>query len=332
MPTPVLICDDSGLARKQLASSLPAHWDVSVNFAAGGAEALAAVEAGQGEILFLDLNMPQMDGFEVLEAIRARDLPTMVIVVSGDIQPEARERVLKLGALDFLKKPVDAARVAETLARFGLYTAGAGSAGETRAVDLTVESDDAYREIANIALGRAADLLARLLGVFVKMPVPRVLRLDGAALRARVGDLTAGDGVWSIGQGFVGTGLSGEALLVFRNPDFADIAALLKHPGAPDEPARIELLTDIANILIGASLQGIADQLDLKFNQGHPAVLGRGARIGPPPRQNGVHWSGLLGLEMDYAIEQHRVEGVLMLVFTPQSVATLGERLSYLSG
>ena len=107
MATPVLICDDSNMARKQCARSLPDGWPVDISFAANGEEGVAAIKEGKAELLLLDLNMPVMDGYEVLEAIRAQDLETMVVVISGDIQPEARSRVKQLGAIDFIKKPVD---------------------------------------------------------------------------------------------------------------------------------------------------------------------------------------------------------------------------------
>jgi len=54
-------------------------------------------------MVFLDLTMPEMDGYEVLENIKAQNYKAVVIVISGDIQPDARERVLKLGALELLK-------------------------------------------------------------------------------------------------------------------------------------------------------------------------------------------------------------------------------------
>lgn len=120
MAIPLLICDDSGLARKQVARALPNGWDVDITFATNGLEALTAIRAGQGDIVFLDLTMPEMDGFGVLERIRAEDLKTVVIVISGDIQPIARERVMRLGALDFIKKPVDSDRLTATLETFGL--------------------------------------------------------------------------------------------------------------------------------------------------------------------------------------------------------------------
>lgn len=122
MSTSVLICDDSSFARKQVQRALPAGWDVEVHFAGNGEEALAAIRAGQGEVVFLDLTMPVMDGYAVLETIKAEDLPSVVIVISGDIQPEALNRVKKMGALEFIKKPVDQARLSQVLRDFGIHT------------------------------------------------------------------------------------------------------------------------------------------------------------------------------------------------------------------
>ena len=120
MSTPVLICDDSSFARKQMARALPENWDVSITYAENGEEGLTAIRSGQGEVVFLDLTMPVMDGYGVLEAIRTEDLPSMVIVVSGDIQPEAQERVKKLGAMDFIKKPTDKSKILNVLQQYGI--------------------------------------------------------------------------------------------------------------------------------------------------------------------------------------------------------------------
>ena len=116
----LLICDDSKMARKQVARSLPAEWEVDISYATNGSEALVLIKEGKAEIMFLDLTMPVMDGYQVLEQIRKEDLNTMVIVISGDIQPDARDRVLRLGAMEFIKKPVDSDKILEVLSKFGL--------------------------------------------------------------------------------------------------------------------------------------------------------------------------------------------------------------------
>ena len=55
MTTRVLICDDSSLARKQMARTLPANWNADVTFAVDGRDALEKLRAGAGELMFLDL-------------------------------------------------------------------------------------------------------------------------------------------------------------------------------------------------------------------------------------------------------------------------------------
>ena len=120
MGIPLLICDDSGMARKQVARSLPEGWEVDIEYAANGMEGLEAIRQGKGEMVFLDLTMPQMDGYEVLQKIREENHKSVVIVISGDIQPEAMQRVKSLGALDFIKKPVDKDKLHAVLHEFGL--------------------------------------------------------------------------------------------------------------------------------------------------------------------------------------------------------------------
>lgn len=120
MAIKVLICDDSSFARKQMARALPPEWEVEVHFAGDGLEGLDVIRAGNGEVVFLDLTMPNLDGYGVLEAIRKEDLPAMVIVVSGDIQPDAQDRVKKLGAMAFIKKPIDAEKARAILTEFGI--------------------------------------------------------------------------------------------------------------------------------------------------------------------------------------------------------------------
>jgi len=83
-------------------------------------EGLAAIREGKGEMVFLDLTMPEMDGYGVLENVFNEGLNAMIIVISGDIQPEARDRVMKFGAIDFIKKPVSKEKLEEVLAQYGL--------------------------------------------------------------------------------------------------------------------------------------------------------------------------------------------------------------------
>lgn len=122
MALPVLICDDSSFARKQMKRALPEGWDIEVTFASNGLEGLDAIREGKGEVVFLDLTMPEMDGYGVLENIRKEDLNAMIIVVSGDIQPDAQARVKSLGAMAFVKKPIDKEKATQILTEFGILS------------------------------------------------------------------------------------------------------------------------------------------------------------------------------------------------------------------
>ena len=119
MSFPVLICDDSALARKQMARSLPATLNADVTFAIHGKNALEELAQKEFKLMFLDLTMPEMDGFETLENMKRLGIQTPVVVVSGDIQPMMQEKVMSLGALGFIEKPIKRDVLTSVLQRFG---------------------------------------------------------------------------------------------------------------------------------------------------------------------------------------------------------------------
>ena len=93
---------------------------VEITQAANGIEALAAYRAGHVDVMFLDLTMPDMDGYQVLETLRKEDLNCLVIVVSADIQEKAQERVLAMGAIAFIRKPITAEGLRDVLKQYGV--------------------------------------------------------------------------------------------------------------------------------------------------------------------------------------------------------------------
>lgn len=368
MSTNLLICDDSNMARKQVARSLPDGWDVDVSFANNGFEGIAAIKAGKGDILLLDLNMPEMDGYQVLEEILRQDLPTLVIVISGDIQPEAHQRVKSLGALDFIQKPVNKEKLTEILQSYGVFTQDElvaqvvktltpASPASTVAkpadkplpplakstpivktvmtepsVDIKIDNDirDCYQEIANVAMGQAGDLLARLLDVFVVLPIPNVNLIEVSELTMALSDVASQEKTSGVCQGFIGAGVSGEALLILNDSSFKDIASLMNYHESLDKNSELELLMDMANLLIGACLSGISSQLDMQFSQGHPIVLGQHRKVAELIATNSNRWKKTLAIEISYSIENYPIKCDLLLLFTESSISTLNNKISYL--
>ena len=294
--------------------------------------------------MFLDLNMPVMDGYQTLEAIIENDLQSMVIVVSGDIQPEAHKRVKALGAIEFIKKPISPEALASTLENFGLYAPSAqkvesdqesppppaGRSEQELADAGTVQYRDAIQEIANVAMGQAADLLARLLDVFVKLPIPNVNILEVSELKMALSHAEQDSTFSAVCQGFIGSGIAGEALLIFSDSSYADMATLLKHEGELTDTVQLELIMDIASILVGACTNGIAQQLDISFSQGHPMVLGQHVKVGDLIKTNETRWKQTLAIEITYEIENYDITCDLLLLFTEDSIDNLNTRLSYL--
>jgi len=120
MAVPITVVDDSKISRKMVIRALPKDWAVDITQAENGEEALTAYREGKAEVMFLDLTMPVMDGYQVLEHLQKEQLNTFVIVISADIQPEAQQRVKKLGAMAFIKKPVKTEDIETVLREYGI--------------------------------------------------------------------------------------------------------------------------------------------------------------------------------------------------------------------
>jgi len=330
MSLPVLICDDSALARKSIARSLPKDWDISVSFAENGEQGVEAIRQGKGDIVFLDLNMPVMDGYQVLETICKDDLPAIVIVISGDIQPEAHKKVRDLGAIDFIQKPIHQEELVSLLASYGIYKAGSHHSLEVEEPQANISLRDAMQEVSNIAMGRAGDLLARLLDVFVLLPIPNVNTLETSELHMALSSIASNDNVSAVSQGFISSGISGEALIIFHDSSFKDMAKLLKYDDKLNDHIEIEVMNDTSNILIGAFLNGLADQLDIHFSQGQPNVLGQHCHVDDLIKAREAHWQKTLAIEVNYAIENYNIKCDLLLLFTEDSIDTLTNKIGYL--
>lgn len=326
----VLICDDSNMARKQLVRALPADWPVTLSQAENGQLGLDLIRQQSIQVVFLDLTMPVLDGYGVLAALQREQLHTKVIVISADVQEEAVKRVLELGALAFLEKPVDPELLLSTLKRLSLYPVDtcAPQAAQPE-VEFQVSFREAFSEIVNVAMGLAAAKLAQVLGVFVRLPVPNVNILEVGELHMALLDAHNDQHLTAICQGYIGGGISGEALLIFYDSEVADVAKLMRWH-SDQEVSSVEMLLDLSGLLIGACLSSLASQLDIDFSQGHPQVLGQHVPIDQMLHVNQKRWRKMLAVEISYGIEGHHIRFDLLLLFTEDSIPLLQKRLAYL--
>lgn len=335
MSLPVIICDDSSFARKQAERTLPEGWRGDVTFCENGREAIRAVLEGKGDFMLLDLTMPVMNGFEVLEYIRTHDLPTVVVVVSGDIQEDSYKRVMALGALAFIKKPIDQNVIRGLLTDFGLYSEPQETLPEF--IDFSAPSptenagsiglNERLGEISNVAMGRAADLLSSVIDSRVEISIPKVNVIESTELEMMLHSTTH-ESVVVVNQGFIGRRIAGETLVVVEQHDIPEMAALMGYTGELDRSLTCELVIEVANILVGAFLKGFSGQLDINLSQGQPEII-----IHNNNDENAITLRGntnsILAIELSYTLGIDNVRFDQLVLFTESSQPELTSLIEY---
>ena len=327
----VIVCDDSRFARQQLIRGLPAGLAREVLTASNGEEALKLLRAGQGELLFLDLNMPGLDGYQVLEAIRREELNVLVIVVSGDIQAQAHQRILELGALAFVQKPLNNDQLLSLLERFGLMPASdetPTSCPIPPAQELApVSYQESLQEIVNIAMGQAARQLADLLNLFIHLPIPKVQLSTSQRIHQQLDAWLEMPSSMVVSQGFVGSSIAGECLIHFEEQDICRIAPLLGFDEG-DVLDRQSLLIELSSMLAGTLLLGLSDLLGLRFSRSHPALL---TQSGDGILAQQEQAQKILSVSLTYTIPAQQISCTLLLLLTDTSLSALERRLSLIA-
>lgn len=105
----ILVVDDSKVMREMIVACLRSLGGARFSHAASGLEAIERISLSSFDLVFLDLNMPDIGGLEVVQFIREQEslraLPIIVVTTRGD--HDSRERALAAGATRFMTKPFD---------------------------------------------------------------------------------------------------------------------------------------------------------------------------------------------------------------------------------
>lgn len=164
----VIVVEDEPAPRRLLIKLLSAHADVRVVGTCGhGREAVSVIRQAPADLVFLDVKMPELDGFGVIEAVGAELMPPVVFVTAFD---DFAVRAFDVHALDYLVKPFSDARFEATLQRARRRLVELGAAGRARLVvklgtrSLVVSTDEidwieAQDYCALIHVGGAAHLV-----------------------------------------------------------------------------------------------------------------------------------------------------------------------------
>jgi two-component system LytT family response regulator len=154
MPLNILLVDDEPLARAGLRVLLERDADVgAIQEARDGKEALAAIRAERPDLLFLDVQMPEMDGFEVVRQIGSAEMPPVVFVTAHD---QYAIQAFEFNAIDYLLKPVTEERFARALDRVKERLKFSSATEDSRQIRYLLESLAAPRRYVKRLAVRAA--------------------------------------------------------------------------------------------------------------------------------------------------------------------------------
>jgi two-component system, LytTR family, response regulator len=156
-----LVVDDEPLARSNLAVLLRQDPEIaSISECGSGKEAVAEIRRSKPDLVFLDVQMPECDGFDVLELLGG-DLPQAIVFVTA--YDEYALRAFEAGALDYLLKPFDNARFDRALDRAKQrITRGQDLPGKTDRLAIKSAGQVAFVKISEIDWIEAADYYACL--------------------------------------------------------------------------------------------------------------------------------------------------------------------------
>lgn len=264
----VLICDDSALARKSLSRCIAELEHLNIQYAEDGNEALAILVEQNIDVLFLDLTMPIMDGYEVLTALPVSKHPTKVVVVSGDVQLAAQQRCMQLGAYAFIEKPLKPDVARPLFENLNLRYHDPRSHGSTSP---SIDPLSKFREITNVALGRGAAILSDHFGQFIQIPIPHVGVLSCGELTMMLEDVLHREGSVAVAQRFVGGGIHGEALVCMRGEHIPKMGEQLSYKVG--EYTFNEVVLNIANLLVSSYLISLSEQINVPFSLRQPSVI-----------------------------------------------------------
>jgi len=191
-----------------------------------------------------------------------------------------------------------------------------------RELMLTDDQKEALQEIANIGMGQAGSTIAQVLGEFVQLSIPRILIVPPEEVPTAL--------AWTIGEATVSTvrqafhsGMRGEALVIFGQHRCNDLADLMGYEHDLDHAAEIELLLDVSNILVGACLGGIAEQLQLSIGFSAPSLMADALPLEQLLQGKPVPWTTALLVEVNFRLEKRCFACHLVILMPEEEIRSL---------
>lgn len=192
---------------------------------------------------------------------------------------------------------------------------------------LTTEQKEALQEIANIGMGQAGASIARVLDEFVHLSVPRIVILSPEQMPAAL-NKSVGDGLVTVVRQAFHSQIRGEALVVFGEDGCRDLADLMGYEDQLDRAGEIEILLDITNLLVGACLAGIAEQLRAHIGFSAPSLMADRVPVDRILKAEALPWSTALLVEVQFRLDQRSFASHLLLLVPEDEIQSVAAALN----
>jgi len=191
---------------------------------------------------------------------------------------------------------------------------------------LTQDQQEALQEIANIGMGQAGSSIAQVFDHFVQLSVPRILVLAPEDMADALDKLVDIGQITAVRQAFHSR-MRGEAIVLYGAQRCNDLADLMGYEQKLDHIAEIELLLDVTNILVGACLGGIAEQLNSDIGFSAPSLMADRVPAEALLRAEDVSWRSALLVEVNFRLEQRSFACHLVILMAEEEIRTMAEAL-----
>ena len=262
----ILVVDDARLSRNVIVNMIRKAGH-EVLTATNGREGLEKALAEKPDLIFSDMLMPVMDGLEMLEALRDKNVQAPVFMLTANIQETTRQQSFKLGASGFINKPIKEEELLKAIAKFEQTQAQAGMAA-------TEDQLDGLKEIVNIGIAQAASVLNEMVDSHIELEVPAILIVDPLNPEKSLSAL--GQGKHSCVQLTFSGSFSGSSMLVFPSESAVKLVFALtgKTPGSTDLDAVMAgTLNEVGNIVVNSVMGAICNMLNKHLDYSLPDYL-----------------------------------------------------------
>lgn len=198
----------------------------------------------------------------------------------------------------------------------------------------TEDQRDYLQEICNIGMGQAGERLSILFEQYVTLSIPAIEIIHSRDVTPALKRLIPAKEISAVRQGFythaTDPKFCGESLAIFSNTSFSDLAQLLAFDDEMTPSFEQETLLEISNIINGACLSGIAEQLSERFFHTPPSLIGQSIAVDNLLNEQEISWDHALSIKIEYSVRKYSFQCDLLLLLPDKSIKYLQNILNKL--